>query len=104
MVTAIYYDGQQKLHYIKRFQIDTSTRDKEVRLITNHAKSQLVFVTTAPDPQIKLTLKAGRKKQKQQVTVSEVVEQRGWKAMGNYLCQAKLEDVQLEKTGETATT
>ena len=104
VVTAIYYDGQQQLHYIKRFQIETSTLDKEFRLITNHAKSQLVFVTTAPDPQIKLTLKAGRKKQKQQVTVSEVVEQRGWKAMGNYLCQAKLEDVQLEKTGETATT
>lgn len=98
-VTAIYYDGQQQQHYVKRFQIGTTTLDKEFRLINNHPDSRLVFVTMAPEPEVELTLKHGRKKERQTLSLSSVVELRGWKAVGNYLCHKNLTGVSLISTG-----
>ena len=90
VVSAIYFDATQQQHYVKRFQIETSTLDKEFRFITNDDNSKLVFVTTESAPTVKLTLKNGRQKQEQTLALAEVVDIRGWKALGKYLCPSNL--------------
>lgn len=90
VVTAIYYDGAQQQHYVKRFQIETSTLDKEFKFISNHPESKLVFASTHDLTKVELTLKNGRQRQAQTVDLVNLVPVRGWKAMGKYLCPTNL--------------
>ena len=90
VITAIYYDGAQQQHYVKRFQIETSTLDKEFRLISAHDSSRLIFVSTSPSPQVKLTLKNGRQKTQQNIALADIEDVKGWKAVGKYLCPSNL--------------
>ncbi len=103
IITAAYFDGATKLPMIKRFKIETSTVDKKFLFITEHKASKLLAVTDnfAPDVQIK-SKPDGKTNELVLVPIDELVEVRGWKAIGNKLNFQKLTDIEFIPTEKAA--
>ncbi len=95
VVTAIYYDGESRIFYVKRFQIETSTLDKKFSFLTDHNRTELLAVSTDTLPRAELKIKKDRKSptEKKEVKLEELVGVKGWKALGNRLPYMKVESV-----------
>ncbi|GAB2773143.1 DNA gyrase/topoisomerase IV subunit A [Rhabdobacter roseus] len=96
VITAVYYDGGQKLHYIKRFTIETSTVDKKFVFISDAKGSKLLLASTDRHPRLEVKVQKSAKDPvaSEQYLVEEIVEVRGWRAMGNKLAGEKIKEVQ----------
>ncbi len=97
VISAVYIDGQSKQYMVKRFMIETSTLDKEFGFISETIGSRLVVVSTAESPEITMEVVKGKDKARKPETVSldEVVDVKGWKALGNRLSDHKVTKVEL---------
>ncbi len=93
IVTAIYYDGRLKNHYIKRFEVDET--DKIVSFIGEHSENRLLKVSVHPSPVIKMeTLtKAKKKKSEEDIVIEDFINVKGLKAKGKRITQHKLKNV-----------
>ena len=95
-ITAIHYYPSKKSYLIKRFLIETSTLDQRFNFIAEESGAELTFVTTLKDPIVRYTIDLGKgKKQEEEVALSELIEVKGWKAMGNKLVAGKISKVEL---------
>lgn len=84
LFTAVYYDGEQKYHYIKRFQPELN--EKPVSYIDEHPKSRLVHLSMNDFP--RLEIKFGGKHKKNEPLVIEAADfiaVKGVKAKGKRL-------------------
>jgi topoisomerase-4 subunit A len=99
IISAIYYDGSNKTNFIKRFKIETSTIDKKFLFISDHKASKLVTssINYAPNVQIKHK-PDGKTAEIELIPIDELVDIRGWKAIGSKLNYPKLTDAQLIDT------
>lgn len=95
IITAVYWEGLQKIYYIKRFTIETSTADKKFLFITDTKGSKLALVSTDERPNLEITRQIGPKDpiEKEEKPAEELVEVRGWKAVGNKLNYAKVKQL-----------
>lgn len=95
VISAIYWDGESKQHFVKRFLIETTTPDKEFGFISEGIGSRLEFVTTAETPEVEIEMVKGKGKEKESevVNLEEIVDVKGWKALGNRLSQYKVTKV-----------
>ncbi len=86
-ISCLYYEGEHKIYYIKRFKIETTTIDKKFLFITDTKNSRLLAVSVDKYPRITLKTKADKKApiETQTINVDEFVEVRGWKAIGQKL-------------------
>ncbi|MBT1696922.1 DNA gyrase/topoisomerase IV subunit A [Fulvivirgaceae bacterium PWU4] len=102
-VSAVYVDGESKQYMVKRFMIETSTMDKEFGFISEGIGSRLVVVSTAESPEIEMEVQKAKDKPKKMETASldELVEIKGWKALGNRLSEYKVTKVNLVQDEET---
>jgi topoisomerase-4 subunit A len=96
VITAVYYDGNNKQHYVKRFHIETSTPDKRFNFITEARSSRLEIATTDPHPQVivKIGLK-GNQTEEKYFDLDMIVDVKGWKAIGNKLTNDKVKKITL---------
>jgi topoisomerase-4 subunit A len=87
IISCLYYEGEHKIYYIKRFKIETTTIDKKFLFITDTKNSRLLAVSTDKYPRMSVKTKADRKApvETQSINVDEFVEVRGWKAIGQKL-------------------
>ena len=101
-ISAVYVDGESKQYMVKRFLLETSTVDKEFGFISESIGSRLVCVSTADSPEIELELIKGKSKSKTKEVVSleDIVDVKGWKALGNRLTQYKVVKVHLPEESE----
>ncbi len=101
-IAAVYVDGDSKHYMVKRFNIETSTADKEFVFISEAIGSRLVAVTTSESPEIELEVVKGKDKARKSSTVNleELVDVKGWKALGNRLSEFKVTRVTLEQDDE----
>lgn len=92
VITAVYWDGESKQHFVKRFQIETNTVDKDFGFISEGIGSRLEFASTADSPEIIAELVKGKSKTKELETIhlEEIVDVKGWKALGNRLSPHKV--------------
>ncbi|MEQ8470433.1 MAG: DNA gyrase/topoisomerase IV subunit A [Marinoscillum sp.] len=82
-VSAIHYDADNKTFYVKRFMIETTTQDKRFLFISEVKGSKLYFATNSENTEVEIVYKDGRKKESKQVDLKEVIDVKGWKAIGN---------------------
>ncbi len=84
-ITAIYFDGGQKQHFIKRFNIETSSLDKKFLFISDAKNSKLILASTDIRPRLEIVYpKTAQKEQTaEEYVVEEMVDIRGWRAQGN---------------------
>ncbi|MCA4895507.1 MAG: DNA gyrase/topoisomerase IV subunit A [Cytophagales bacterium] len=104
VVTAVYLDGESKQYFVKRFLIETNTLDKEFGFISEGIGSRLDYASTSDSPEIEMDVVKGKGKDKETEVVSldEIVDVKGWKALGNRLSQYKVTKIKsLEDPDET---
>lgn len=95
IITAVYYDAGTKTHFIKRFQIETSTIDKKFSFISDARGSKLLLTTLEKRPRLEISTQESPKKpvKTEEIVAEEAVDVRGWKAMGNKLTVDKVKDI-----------
>ncbi len=100
VVSAVYYDGETKQHFVKRFRIETQTTNKPFGFISENQGSKLEVVTLAANPVVELEVIKGkeRTKTKETITLSDIIDVKGWKATGNRLTSHKVKKIWLEQT------
>jgi topoisomerase-4 subunit A len=97
VVSAAYLDGETKLHYVKRFHIETTTMEKRFLFISESKGSKLLAATTFAEPEVEVTLQRDKKadKEKEKLRLDQFIEVKGWKAMGNKLNYFKIHGLNL---------
>jgi topoisomerase-4 subunit A len=99
IISAVYLDGANKTYFIKRFKIETSTIDKKFLFISDHKVSKLVASTVNYAPNVQIKHKPdGKTSEMELIPIDELVDVRGWKAIGSKLNYPKLTDVQFLET------
>jgi len=95
VISAIYVDGESKQHFVKRFLIETNTMDKEFGFISEGIGSRLEFVTTSETPEVEVEVVKGKGKEKETETINleDLIDVKGWKALGNRLSPHKVTKV-----------
>lgn len=84
VISCIYYDGDQKTYYYKRFQIETLTNDKRFGYIGESSTANMVFTTTKKNEVVEI--KEGRLKKDakaKEIVMDEMIDVKGWKSRGN---------------------
>lgn len=97
IISAVHYDGAAKLFYVKRFRVETTTLDKKFSFITDNKNSKLLVASVDTFPRIELKAKKTDKDpvETAELNVDELVDVRGWKAIGNKLTTSKVQSVRL---------
>ncbi|HNR73572.1 MAG TPA: DNA gyrase/topoisomerase IV subunit A [Cyclobacteriaceae bacterium] len=95
VLSAVYWDGESKQHFVKRFLIETNTLDKEFNFISEGIGSRLEFVTTSETPEVEIEVVKGKSKEKETETINleDLIDVKGWKSVGNRLSQYKVTKV-----------
>jgi len=102
VLSAIYFDGDSKQYFVKRFLIETTTLDKEFDFIAEAIGSRLEFISSQDSPEVELELSKGKDKAKvtEAVNLEEVVEVKGWKSVGNRLSSFKVIRIRAQEEAE----
>jgi len=94
VITAVHYDGHKGWTMVKRFHIETTQADQRFSYITDHADSQLLFVSVEPSPRIRFQIKSGTKIAEGEAILTDIVDIKGWKAVGNRLSDKKIIEIE----------
>ena len=93
-LSAIYWEGEKELFYVKRFVIENP--DKEETIITDHPNSYLekIFTDYRPMAEIVFTKKRGQERDDNlEVNLEEFIAVKGITAMGNQLTKEKVLEI-----------
>jgi len=96
-VSAIYYDGSDKMYYVKRFIVETT--DKKVLFISEAEGSFLEVATVQMEPVVEIMFSKKELKDKK-IKLAEFIEVKGLKAKGNKLTDNKVKEVNLLESKE----
>ena len=94
IVSALYWDGELQLHYIKRFDLDGVT--KKANFISEHNESKLIFVSTDMFPQIEVEFapdKKNKKRPNETVLITDFIGVKGFKAKGKRLSEYQIDKI-----------
>ncbi|HWB61934.1 MAG TPA: DNA gyrase/topoisomerase IV subunit A, partial [Chitinophagales bacterium] len=86
---AVYYDGSSKEYYVKRFKVEIKTEKYKTSVITEHNNSKLHVFSSRPEVWVKFNVLKGKGKEKveEEVKLNDLIDVKGWKALGNRLTQ-----------------
>ncbi len=103
-ISAVYVDGESKQYMVKRFMVETTTPDKEFNFITEAIGSRLVVATTSETPEVEIELIKNKDKGKETevINLEDLIDVKGWKAIGNRLSQFKVTKVTVTQEPEEA--
>ena len=94
-VSAIYYDGNKKTYYVKRFLVENTMN--RFSFITDNNESQLEVVSTDWRPQVELVFvkEKGKDRQTEIINIEEFISVKGEKTLGNKLTSKKVKEINL---------
>ncbi len=82
-VNAVHFDGDSKVTYVKRFLVETSTIGKRFNFISESKGSKLFFANNDSSTLVDVKYKEGRSHQNKKYELDQLIEVKGWKAIGN---------------------
>jgi len=95
-VTAVYFDAEKELHYVKRFYCEVTT-DKKVLFISEFEGSYLDVVATAYRPEVRIVynklLRETKNLPDNIVNLADLIDVKGMKAQGNQLTKLKVKEI-----------
>lgn len=104
-ISAVYYDGDKDLHYVKRFTCEI-TSDKRVSYISEGEGSYLDCVSTGYRPVVRVVynklLKETKNLPDNEICLADFIDVKGMKAQGNQLTKLKVKEVVLTHAVEGA--
>ncbi|XCF05692.1 DNA gyrase/topoisomerase IV subunit A [Tamlana crocina] len=95
-ISAIYYNGEKELYYVKRFLIEQE--GKEESFISDHPNSQLEIVSTDWKPMAEVVFAKERGKDRKdnlEINLEEFIAIKGISALGNQLTKDKVNQINL---------
>jgi len=95
-ISAIYFNGEKELYYVKRFFIEQE--GKEESFISEHPNSQLEIVSTDWKPMAEVVFAKERGKDRKdnlEINLEEFIDIKGVSAQGNQLTKDKVNQVNL---------
>ncbi|SFZ92807.1 topoisomerase-4 subunit A [Flaviramulus basaltis] len=95
-ISAIYFNGEKEMHYVKRFLIEQE--GKEESFISEHSNSQLEIVSTDWKPMAEIVFAKERGKERKEnleINLEEFISIKGIAALGNQLTKDKVNQVNL---------
>jgi topoisomerase-4 subunit A len=97
IVSAVYWDGDSKSYFVKRFKLETTTQGKKFGFIAEAEGSYLEVVSTHPSPEMEIQYAKSKNVTVPQevINLDEFIEVRGWKAVGNKLSTNKINNLTL---------
>ena len=97
VLSAVYYEANQKAWYVKRFKVETTSLDKKFSFIGDVKGSKSLTVTLDQYPRIEIVhqVKDRGPLEKMVLEPEGFIDVRGWKALGNKLPFAKVKEVKL---------
>jgi len=100
-ISAVYFEGEKEMHYVKRFLIETKS-DKKTIFITEHEKSVLDLVSTSFQPIAKIIYNKRLRETKnladKEINLADFIEVKGMKSLGNQLTKLKVKEIELTHT------
>ena len=97
--TAVYYDGDSKFYYIKRFKFDSTER--KTLFISDHSKSKLVLITDQCRAQIELIFdpkKGPKNRDSELIDAEEFIDVKSVRAKGKRLTNYGIKKINLQQT------
>lgn len=93
IVTAIYWDAESQMNYVKRFELDGVT--KRANFIGEHPESKLlhVFIDYLPRVQIEYVPVKNKVKPKEEILLADFIGVKSFKAKGKRLSEHALEKI-----------
>jgi topoisomerase-4 subunit A len=91
-ISIIYHNEKEKCVMVKRFLIETLTINKKFQCIPEGDKNRLIMATDQLSPVVVWEKGGGKKKEllsEETLNLSEFIEIKGWKTIGNKLVSAK---------------
>lgn len=85
-ISLVYYNEKDKFYFIKRFVIETLTINKKFALTPEGVKCKVVLATDRILPMVTVEKGLGKGKAnntQEEMNLAEVIEVKGWKAIGN---------------------
>jgi topoisomerase-4 subunit A len=79
--------------------------DQRFSFITDHKSSKLYFASASESPVVQFSYKTKQGKHDQELNLAEFMDVKGWKAIGNKLCEykiLKINEVKKEKVTSKA--
>lgn len=100
--SAVHWEAKSKNYYIKRFVLERSPEGKKTTLISEEPGSKLVLISGASEPMVSLEVLKGKTQTPEtlELKLSELIDVKGQKAMGNRLSQHEVQKVSLLATAE----
>lgn len=97
VLSAVYYEANQKAWYVKRFKVETTSLDKKFSVIGDAKGSKSLAVTADRYPRFEVVHQAKDRGPLEKMVLEPegFIDVRGWKALGNKLPFAKVKDVKL---------
>ncbi|MEQ8925256.1 MAG: DNA gyrase/topoisomerase IV subunit A [Fulvivirga sp.] len=102
-VSAVHYEGESKNYLVKRFLVETTTTEKKFLFISESAGSKLILATTDSNPMIEVEYVKGKSKDKikEELNLNDLIDVKGWKALGNRLHQHNVKKVKLLESAKS---
>lgn len=87
--SAVYYDGDNKNYYVKRFKIELKSERFKSPIVTEHKDSKLSVFSSRKEVWVKYNILKGKTKEKieEEAKLNDIIDVKGWKALGNRLTQ-----------------
>ncbi len=99
IISCVYYNGEKKCHYVKRFEIATTTFNQRYCYISESKGSKLIAMSTADEPVIEFRVTKGKGKTKKVeediLNVAAFIDVKGWKSLGNKLSTHKASHIKM---------
>ncbi len=94
-ITALYFDGEKKRFYVKRFLIEGT--GKKEKFISESEGSYLEMVSLDAQPRVDLVFKKikGKQKENEEILLSDFISVKGIKAMGNQLTRDEVKEINI---------
>lgn len=95
--TVVHYEGKSKNYLVKRFVFENTPPGKETSIISDENGSKLILLTGAKSPIVSVDQLKGKTQTPEtiEINLSELIDVKGMKAMGNRLSQHMVQTVTL---------
>lgn len=102
--SLIHFDGKSKNYYIKRFMFEKTAEGKKTSIISEESGSKFILISGAKNPKVKLNVLKGKTQTPDTLEqdLSELIDVKGMKAMGNRLSPHEVQKVELLASDEAA--
>ena len=96
-ISCIYYDGEKKIYFIKRFLLE-NTPNLQTFMSSEHPKSFIEFVGTSDGCTAEIIFakdKSGKEKDPETVNIDDFIAIKGIKAIGNQFVKDKIKSINI---------